>query len=76
MLYVQIKVDDDIWLSTARLRTLVQEADEEAREYLTDTIYGHVNNYYLDVARPGSHSNKVNIWKTGIFRSIVPFTQN
>ena len=76
MLYVQIEVDDDIWLSTARLRTLVQEADEEAREYLTDTIYGHVNNYYLDVARPGSHSNKVNIWKTGIFRSIVPFTQN
>ena len=51
----------------ARLRTLIQEADEDAREYLTDTIYGHVNNYYLDVARPGSDSNKVNILKLTFF---------
>ena len=52
-------VDDDIWLNVERLHVFLKELDQESQEYKTNYISGYVNQYYLDVARPGSPSNKV-----------------
>ena len=58
-LWTLILVDDDIWLNVKRLQYFLREAEEESSEYLRDSIYGYVNSYYLEVARPGSETNKV-----------------
>ena len=52
-------MDDDVWLDVIRLRDFLNEAEEDSREYLRDSIYGYINSYYLAVARPGSDTNKV-----------------
>ena len=53
-------MDDDVWLDAVRLQNFLIEAEEESREYLRDSISGYINSYYLEVARPGSDTNKVN----------------
>ena len=52
-------VDDDIWLNVERLHSFLKEISKESEEYKTNYISGYVNQYYLDVARPGSQTNKV-----------------
>ena len=52
-------MDDDVWLDVIRRRDFLNEAEEDSREYLRFSIYGYINSYYLEVARPGSDTNKV-----------------
>ena len=66
-------VDDDIWLNVERLHSFLKEISKESEEYKTNYISGYVNQYYLDVARPGSQTNKVLI-KFEIINKCFKFT--
>ena len=56
-------MDDDVWLDVVRLQNFLMEAEKDSREYLRDSIYGYINSYYLEVARPGSDTNKVDCFE-------------
>ena len=56
-------MDDDVWLDVVRLQNFLNEAEKDSREYLRDSISGYINSYYLEVARPGSDTNKVDYFE-------------
>ena len=48
-----LEVDDDVWLNVQQLELFLSSLEDEP------AVYGFVNNYFLDVARPGPDQSKV-----------------